>query len=674
MTLNAFIALLTGVRRTDSGYTALCPAHDDRKPSLSVSQGVDGKILVHCFSGCSLDSILKKIGLKARDLFTDCDLATLSSIGKGPHAAANTTREIEAVYQYTDADGRLLYENVRYRPKDFRWRRPDGSGGYIYNLDGVDRVPYRLPDLVQAMQQPEPEIWFTEGEKDADNLRSLGRAATSFKSWRHCLNRYINGAHAVLFRDHDTSGVKLSIDAARIIAEVAASVKIIDLFDGEPRTKHGKDISDWIKARRSAVLDEAALSERLSLIVGGSQTWEDEHGTTQAENEPVHEGHTAVRRLVPKVDGADLLDKIEGFIGRFVAYPSVAARVAHTLWIAHTWLMDHWDSTPRIAFLSAEPASGKSRALEVTEPLVPRAIHAVNTTPAYLFRKVSDESGPPTLLYDEADTVFGPRAKNNEDIRGMLNAGHRRGATAGRCIVRGKTIETEELPAYCAVALAALHDLPETIMTRSVVVRMRRRLPREKIGPWRMRKSRAEAAPIFADLEIWAASIERIPEWPEMPSGVQDRNADVWEALLAVADIAGGAWPSRGREAAVALVASAKENVRSLGVQLLSDLRTVFADSNQLATETIIQELVALPESPWANLGGQPLDGRVLALHLRKYDITSRQLKINKKNSRGYKRSELQDAWSRYLPTPCAENGATSATCATNSQKQPEKI
>ena len=95
-------------------------------------------------------------------------------------------------------------------------------------------------------------------------------------------------------------------------------------------------------------------------------------------------------------DGAELLDDIEEFLVRFVVYPSEHERRAHVLWIAHTWLMDCWDSTPRIAFLSPEPGSGKSRALEVTEPLVPRPVHAVNTTPGYLFRKVSDSDGRPT--------------------------------------------------------------------------------------------------------------------------------------------------------------------------------------------------------------------------------------------------------------------------------------
>jgi hypothetical protein len=159
--------------------------------------------------------------------------------------------------------------------------------------------------------------------------------------------------------------------------------------------------------------------------------------------------------LLPETDsGAVLLGEVEVFLGRFVIYPSEHAKVAHVLWVAHAHLMDTWDSTPRLAFLSPEPASGKSRALEVTELLVPAPVEAVNVSPAYLFRKVGETSC--TILFDEIDTVFGPKAKENEEIRGLLNAGHRRGAVAGRCVVRGNTIETEEIPAYCAVALAGL--------------------------------------------------------------------------------------------------------------------------------------------------------------------------------------------------------------------------
>src|SRR5262249_16933137 len=139
----------------------------------------------------------------------------------------------------------------------------------------------------------------------------------------------------------------------------------------------------------------------------------------------------------------------------------------------------------RIAFLSPEPASGKTRALEVSELLVPNPVEAINVSPAYLFRKVGSEDGPPTILFDEIDTIFGPKAKENEEIRGLLTAGHGKGAVAGRCVVRGKTVTTEEISAYCAVALAGLGWLPDTILTRSIIVRMRRRAPHEKVTPFR---------------------------------------------------------------------------------------------------------------------------------------------------------------------------------------------
>ena len=367
-------------------------------------------------------------------------------------------------------------------------------------------------------------------------------------------------------------------------------------------------------------------------------------------------------------DGAALLDDVETFLRRFVAYPSDEARVAHVLWIAHAWLMDRWESTPRIAFLSPEPGSGKSRALEVTEPLVPRPVHAVNTTPAYLFRKVSDEVGAPTILYDEIDTVFGPKAKDNEDIRGMLNAGHRRGATAGRCVIRGKIVETEELPAYCAVALAGLNDLPDTIMTRAVVVRMRRRAPTEYVEPWRHRLNAAEAEPLAERLAEWAASFPRYIDWPTMPEGVEDRNADVWEALVAVADVAGGRWPELARVAAVALVADSAGRSRSLGVQLLSDLQTIFrkAGADRLATAAILDQLHEIEESPWVDLRGKELDARGLARRLGNYGIGSVNIRTTDgRVVKGYDRADLFDAWQRYCPTVAPQESATSATSAT---------
>jgi hypothetical protein len=371
----------------------------------------------------------------------------------------------------------------------------------------------------------------------------------------------------------------------------------------------------------------------------------------------------------PPGEGTAALDDIHAFLGRFVAYPSPESHVAHTLWIAHAHLMGAWESTPRIAFLSPEPGSGKTRALEVTELLVPRPVEAVNVTPAYLFRKVGAPEGRPTVLFDEIDTVFGPKAKDNEEIRGLLNAGHRRGAVAGRCVVRGKVVETEEIPAYCAVAMAGLGGLPDTLLTRAVVVRMRRRAPGERVEAYRRRVHAPDGHKLRDALATWALTIraEVTDAWPTMPGGITDRDADVWEALLAVADAAGAGWPERARVAAVALVALSKESTPSLGVRLLGDVRTVFGEFDAMSTEDLLTALCALDESPWADLHGKPLNARGLGSRLRTYGVTSKSVRIGDKTPKGYAREDLWDAWSRYLATPPMES-ATSATSATGCQ------
>jgi hypothetical protein len=360
-------------------------------------------------------------------------------------------------------------------------------------------------------------------------------------------------------------------------------------------------------------------------------------------------------KRVARGEGAVLLEDVRCFLARFVIYPSEHAQIAHVLWIAHAHLMGAWESTPRLAFLSPEPASGKTRSMEVTELLVPDPVAAVNVTPAYLFRKVGGEDGPPTILFDEVDSVFGPKAKENEELRALLNAGHRRGAVAGRCVVRGKLVETEEIPAYAAVALAGLGWLPDTLLSRSIIIRMRRRAPDEKIEPFRRRVHAPQGEALCRRLAGWATTIldEATEARPAMPAGVEDRAADMWEPLLAVADIAGGDWPDRARAAAMALVAVAREVEPSLNIRLLADLRTVFGDEEQLTTKKIIADLCLLGDAPWNDLKGKPITDDHLARRLRQYGVKSKTLRLDDDHfAKGYARADLHDAWRRYLPRP----------------------
>jgi hypothetical protein len=360
---------------------------------------------------------------------------------------------------------------------------------------------------------------------------------------------------------------------------------------------------------------------------------------------------------VIEADGSRVLFDVSEFLGRFIAYPSDHAQIAHTLWIAHTHLMEAWESTPRIAFLSPEPGSGKTRCLEITQLLVPNGIENVNMSPAYLFRRIGADVGLPTLLIDEIDALFTGKSQSAEEIRGLLNAGHRRGAMVGRCVIHGNMVTTEESPAFCAVALAGLGWLPDTLMTRSVVIRMRRRAPSEIVEPYRHRDHAPHGEILQDRLSSWAAPLVETLALarPVMPNGVEDRAADCWEPLLAIADAAGGKWPDIARSAAVALVAAAKEANPSLGIRLLEDIRTAFQDDDKLATEEILRRLIALPESPWANLKGKPLDERGLAARLRKYEVRPKTIRTGAHTPRGYERVDFEDAWLRYVSSPTAQ-------------------
>jgi hypothetical protein len=179
--------------------------------------------------------------------------------------------------------------------------------------------------------------------------------------------------------------------------------------------------------------------------------------------------------------------------------------------------------------LSAEKGSGKTRTLEVLELLVPRPMHAVSATAAALFRAV--EASQPTLLFDEADTYFGPMAKGDtEELRALVNAGHRKGAVAYRCFGDPSKMEVRAYPAFCAVALAGIGDLPPTILDRAVLVRMRRRAPDEHVEPFRRRKAAKDADDLRDGLATWTEAYrdQLADAEPEMPPGLVDRPADVW--------------------------------------------------------------------------------------------------------------------------------------------------
>lgn len=215
-------------------FMALCPGHNDKQRSLSITE-LEGRILPHCFAGCQLLDILKPLDLQPQDLFLN-----------GHHNTSLENRIIETTYDYTDEKGKLLFQVVRYRPKHFTQRRPDGNRGWIWNLGKVRRVLYHLPDVIQAVQEAKT-IFIVEGEKDVDNLLKLGLVATcnpmGAGKWQTAYNESLKGANVIIIADKDTPGRSHAQQVVRSITGKATTIKLIEL-PGE----QVKDASDWIAA------------------------------------------------------------------------------------------------------------------------------------------------------------------------------------------------------------------------------------------------------------------------------------------------------------------------------------------------------------------------------------------------------------------------------------------
>jgi hypothetical protein len=286
---------------------------------------------------------------------------------------------------------------------------------------------------------------------------------------------------------------------------------------------------------------------------------------------------------------------------------------------------------------------------------------------ASLMRIIStghEEGRIPTILYDEIDNLFSKSEEGMSDLRGALNAGYRRNAVSTRCVNKGEGIA--DFICFAPLALGGMKTLPDALATRAIFIHMRPRAADEHKEDFRLRHHPAQAKPIVEELVEWCAKIsgDLIVYEPKMPSSIRDRSADIWEPLLAIADMAGNDWAARARAAAVYLTGAAKDDIVSSGRELLAHIRDAFLSADKIWTSTLCQRLRDRDESPWADIKGKPLDERGLAVRLKPYRIKSKDVRIDGSVRKGYERSDFEDAWKRYLGVP--HLSATSATSATN--------
>jgi hypothetical protein len=527
-----------------------------------------------------------------------------------------------ATYTYTDAQGNPVARKLRYepgangKPKDFSWERWEG-GKWASGLGAVKTPLYRIAEIISGLF-----VVLTEGEKDADAGAKIGLVTTTsggVGSWREDHAECLRGKDVVIVAHADEPGRKEAQIRAASLNGKAMSVKVCEI-------PGCKDLAEAI--------EKGISRDGLLTLFEKTPAWKSE-------------------------TGAEILDAVVRFVRRFVSLTESQAR-AVALWVAHTHAFDAADCTPYLAVHSAEKQSGKTRLLEVLRLLVFRPWFTGRVTADVLKRKIHAEQ--PTLLLDESDAAFAGEKEYAEALRGILNTGYRRGGAASCCVGKGAEIGYKDFSTFCPKAIAGLKgNLPDTVADRSIPIRLKR-ARRGEVERFREREVQREGSEIVARLAAWSASnLETLRQArPQIPAQLSDRQADVCELLLAIADLAGGHWPETARKSLKKLCGEAQGDDDSIGVKLLSDIKCIFTGekADEIPSGELCEALAKIETSPWGEwVKGKPLSPAKLARLLKPFDIFPGQIKNGL--ARGYKLNNFQEAFSLYLPPEGVEVSET---------------
>lgn len=344
------------------------------------------------------------------------------------------------------------------------------------------------------------------------------------------------------------------------------------------------------------------------------------------------------------VDGAALLNELAWRASKHVVLPDHAADTI-ALWITHSWTHDSASISPVLAVESATKRSGKTTLLTYLGFVVARPLPSANVTAPVVFRSV--EKWRPCLLVDEADTFL----SDNDELRGVLNSGHNR-TTAKVLRTVGDEHEPMVFSTWSPKVIALIGELPDTLRDRALVVVLKRKLPGEQVQPLRV-DAGDSFLPLRRQLARWSA--DRLPDLrnfePAIPAGLNDRAADNWRHLIAIADLAGGNWPERARKAALAISGGADDD-GSVACILLADIRDVFTAvaTDRLSSADLVARLVEREDRPWVEWrGGKPMTVRQLARQLDPFSIAPGTIRVGNATPKGYRLKQFEDAFSRYL-------------------------
>ncbi len=365
-------------------------------------------------------------------------------------------------------------------------------------------------------------------------------------------------------------------------------------------------------------------------------------------NQVENDDFPAIEPCAESVSGSELANVLESTFSKYVFLPDGAA-TSLALWVLHTYAPDLFDYTPRICISSPEPRCGKTTLLTLLEFLSQKSLNVSNITAAAMFRTIEKYS--PTLLIDEADTFL----QDNGELRGVINAGFQRNGRITRIECIGRRHETRFFKCFTPVSIAAIGNIPTTIRDRSIVINMRRKSSTDQIERIRTRDLRTItnelqkkcARFMFDNSELIATQRPEIPNW------FNDRAADLWEPLLAIANVLSDEWGQKALNAAKLLTKSTCDNEPiSTRTQLLQDIKHIFAGREFMASTILVEELNNIEGSPWGEWAySKGLSVHSLAGQLKYFNIAPRQSRIEGlERSRKYYLSDFADAFNRYLP------------------------
>jgi len=515
------------------------------------------------------------------------------------------------------------------------WDMPKGVNVDLY---GHWRCSEWL-DRAAALSIPS-YIWTLESELDALTMWLHGIPAIAYGGtdfWRKEWASHLEGFETIFIcQEPDPGGIRAT---QKIAGDIVATLPGADVrIVGFP-----EDLKDANAIHQDVGGDTEAFRARIKSLADSA--------LPAATAEP--------DRPVPPL--ADLLAAITETLRRYLVITNNQA-VAIALWVAHTHAFDAAHATPYLDIWSATKQSGKTLLLEVLELLVARAWFTGKVTTSVLMRKI--EGDHPTLLLDETDAAFKGEREYSQALRGMLNNGYRRGGRVSVSVKVGGDWVPRDFNVYCPKALAGIGEsLPDTVRDRSISIGLRRKKPAQMVERFRRRKAEADSAPLRGDLSGWATvAVESLRDAePDILDALKDRAMDVWEPLLAIADLAGDDWPSRARNSALALSAGESREDDDVNLRLLGDIARVFDDAkvDKISSERLIELLKSDPESPWQDLGKNGLSQRALARMLKGFGIKSKTIRLSPDDTpKGYVWADFVDSFETYLPAAAA----TSAT------------